>query len=516
MLLLTVSCQPNPRIDQQVSVTINHDNQTSQVTLNSGATVLDALEEAGITLGALDKVNPAVMVDVAEGMIINVIRVREEFEIEEQYIEFQRQTVRNESLPEGQTLLIQPGINGARQVTYRRLFENDIEVSKTEFKVITLKEAQPEIVMVGVQTPFTSISIPGTLAYLTAGNAWIIEGATANRRPIVTTGDLDGRIFELSPDAEWLLFTRKTPDSSEENINSLWVVNVKDKQPTPISLFVNNVIHHGEWVPGTTTRSFTYSTVEPRTTAPGWQANNDFNIMSISAEGAITRRQQIIEPNSGGIYGWWGTDFTWSPDSTEIAYARPDGIGLVDFQEGATSPLLDIPPLQTRGDWAWVPNISWSEDHAIIYTTNHVAGNGITSVEASPFFDLIAIPVDTGQPIAIVEGTGMFAYPVLSPSNQGGRYQIAYLQAAYPEQSESSSYALYLADRDGSNRTKVFPIDTSAGLEPQEISWMFSETDANINGIAFIYKGNLWIYNTLANQSQQITGDETITKIDWN
>ena len=41
--------------------------------------------------------------------------------------------------------------------------------------------------MVGVQAPFAPISIPGKLIYLTGGNAWMMEGTTSTRRPLVTS-----------------------------------------------------------------------------------------------------------------------------------------------------------------------------------------------------------------------------------------------------------------------------------------------------------------------------------------
>ena len=79
--------------------------------------------------------------------------------------------------------------------------------------------------MIGVQTPFSSRSISGILAYIDNGNAWVIEGATGNRRPVVTTGDLDGHIFSISFDREWLLFSEKV-HQSKTYINSLWAVRI--------------------------------------------------------------------------------------------------------------------------------------------------------------------------------------------------------------------------------------------------------------------------------------------------
>ena len=54
--------------------------------------------------------------------------------------------------------------------------------------------------------------------------------------------------------------------------------------------------------------------------------------------GSVLSDEEIIGTNSGGIYGWWGTQFAWSPDGSSLAYSRPDEIGLVDIQTGAFLP----------------------------------------------------------------------------------------------------------------------------------------------------------------------------------
>ncbi len=59
-------------------------------------------------------------------------------------------------------MLIQPGENGQRQDTYRRVFEDDQQTAETLFKSQVIKEARPEIVMIGVRAPFSSVPIQGT------------------------------------------------------------------------------------------------------------------------------------------------------------------------------------------------------------------------------------------------------------------------------------------------------------------------------------------------------------------
>jgi resuscitation-promoting factor RpfB len=467
------------------------------------------------------------------GETIRITRVREVFTLQEKTMPFERQTVRNESMPEGQTMLVQTGVTGTQQITFRQVLEDNREISNTVFKTQILSEPLPEIVMVGVQKPFTSIPIPGKLAYLASGNAWLMETNTGSRLPLVTTGDLDGYIFSLSPKGDWLLFTRKEKSSVAEgssvsNINSLWAVDLTDKIPRPVNLKVFNVIHYADWVPG---RGLTilYSTVEPRAIAPGWQANNDLRMLNFASSGATIKDDEILHPNAGGIYGWWGTSFALSPDGALLAYARPDGIGLVDLKKKELQPLTEILPLQTGGDWAWVTGLGWAHNHAALYFVTHVPKAGLESQETSPLFDLAALPLynqnettDTtavapGPLISLVPQTGMFAYPVPSPLNLSGGYKVAYLQAIFPEQSETRRYRLVVMDRDGSNRQTIFPPEDYQGLsvEKSQVLWSPSTFQNGSLWLAVNYQGNLWLVDSENGQVQQVTGDGLISRLDW-
>ncbi len=497
-----------------VQVSLNADGKQQDYQVPAGTSVQSVLDQAGVKLGALDRVNPAAYSVLTKTGSIQVVRVREEFEVKENVIPFEGLTVKNEALPEGQTRRIQPGENGLQQITTRRVYEDGKQVSEGVFKIVTVKEARPEIVMVGVQTPFSSIPIHGKLVYLTAGNAWLMEETTGKRRPVATSGDLDGRVFSLSPDGSWLLYTRKAADENKDRINSLWAVSVETETPQPVNLKVDNVIHYAEWVPGAIS-TITYSTVEPRAAAPGWQANNDLHRLSFTASGAILRNEQLVEANSGGIYGWWGTTYRWSPDGTKLAYARPDGVGLVNTEDGSYIPLMEMTPLQTRSDWAWVPGLSWSADNLLIYTVSHAVQAGMNAPEESPLFEVTAIPVRGGPLVAMVEKSGMFAYPVPSPLQDGGRFEVAYLQATVPEKSETSNYRLVLMDRDGSNREVVFPSEGLAGMEPQTVVWSPPGMVEQETWLGVIYQGNLWLLDPKTKQAQQVTGDGSITRMDW-
>jgi hypothetical protein len=152
-----------------------------------------------------------------------------------------------------------------------------------------------------------------------------------------------------------------------------------------------NIVHFADWIPGT--NSIAYSTVEPRAAAPGWQANNDLSRYSISTG----EKRKILDASSGGVYGWWGMTFAFSSDG-RLAYARPDGIGLVDIDGKYLKPLLNITPLNTHSDWAWLPSIAWGADGKTCITFHMHRRQASSAQEDSPFFDIMPLHLITARP----------------------------------------------------------------------------------------------------------------------
>ncbi len=496
-----------------IPVEILIDDKTIAVDTEIGSTIQTVLSSQEIILNPLDKVDPPGFTVITEPISIKVTRVEEKFETEEIVIPFEQQTVRNEALPERQTILIQPGINGLQEITYRLLYENGQLFSRTEVRKVDIVDPKPEIMMIGVQSPFTSIPINGKMIYLSSGNAWMMENQTSNRKPILTNGKLDGRILSISPNGKWLLFTQIS--AVDEIINELWVINIEIEESEPVYLKIDNVIHFADWIPGNTL-SVLASTVEPRDVAPGWQANNNLLKLTLGADGKVLRTEEVIESNSGGIYGWWGTNFQFSPDGKNLAFIRPDALGLVNIKDQELEIITNVIPYQTKSDWAWVSPFSWSIDNRFIYWVDHRNDASLENPELSPFFDLKAVDIETNQSIIANENVGMFAFPIIIQSSEyKDKYQIGFLEAIFPENSESSRYRLLISDRDGSNSQIIFPPDDMQGLEPQKI-YSSPCLDDQICQLGFIYQGNLWIIN-LNNQfsNHQITGDGLITRIEW-
>lgn len=516
----------SPQVTQGlITASITVDKKDVQLKIPSGSTVQEALKAGQISLGEMDHVEPPLYTILSDGDLVKVTRIREEYYIEQEIIPFDHQELRNEAIPEGERRLSQPGINGLKEVTYHRVFEDDIEVSTNIIKTSVLQPAIPEIMMVGSRSSFVSIEFPGKIAFISSGNAWIIENSSGNRKLVVSTGDLDGRIFKLSPDGKLLLFSRYLNEA--KSINTLWAAVL---QTEPIKIFdlgVNNVVHFAEF--NSNSSKVAYSTVEWRETAPGWQANNDLFELSVSVNGSVGIPNLILEPNSGGVYGWWGMDFSWSPDQDILLYTRPDGIGKVSLSEGSMTSIYSITPYQTGGNWAWVPGASWSPEGNVIYSVDHIKTEAIGPQESHNFY-LIAIPQLGGSPVRLANDVGMFAYPVPSPmqlmkdfnysasgkSQNQAAFSVAFLRAIFPNQSEISGYQLCTMDRDGSNQKTIFPEEGAIGLNPQGVVWspepIGSEDEL---AIAFVYNGNIWMVYAITGEAVQITGDGLTTRIDW-
>lgn len=493
LILFLAACAP-AAVSQQITVSIVADSGNRELSISEGSSVRDALIAASIELGDLDRTEPPSYAELEDGDELRVVRVTEEFETEQLELPFLSRTLPNEGLPTGEQRLIQNGANGLREVTYRLLYEDGELASRTEIDSIILTQPVEEIIMIGAQSPFSSVPIAGRLAFLSAGNAWILEGSSGARRPVVITADLDSRIFEVSPDGQWLLFSRSSTRSTQ--INDLWVASLDEENQILVDLNVSDVVHYAGWVPGKA-YEIAFSTVEPGVNPPGWQANNDLQILTLSAEGRVSGSRAVLAPREDGFYAWWGTGYAWSPDGERVAFTRPDAVGEVNTMARSLDIWYDLPAYQTGSDWAWIPGLAWLSDESFYYVRY--------SVNPSTF-DLVL--ADEGGEEFIAYDVGMFSSPVVEP----GAEQVAFLRAFTPSQSDISAYELLVGTPSG-EITPLFPPEGAAGLQPQRVAW----SPAADNGplIAFVYQGNLWIVNVLTGEAQQLTGDGLVAAVSW-
>jgi hypothetical protein len=524
---------PQPTAPGAVNLTIQADGNAQEYQLSPGLTVRDALAHAGVAVGELDRLTPPPYTVIANGMLIVITRVTESTDVEQVPLPYASETVRNETLAEGERRLLQVGQAGIEEITYRTVLENGIQVSRSIVRRTILKAPVPEIIMVGTQGSFTLVPISGTVAYLNGRNAWMMRGNSGQRLPLTTSGDLDGHVFQLSNDGQWLLFSREVTNSAA-SFNSLWVVStatitptrtVTRTNPVAVRMPVTNVLA-AEWSP-VTPRLLAYTTADRISRAPGWQANNNLWLMTFAIRTGgrqpIFTSTQVLDSSSGGAYGWWGTGFAFAPDGDTIAYARTDSIGLLDVVLNSrrftvtveASELVQFTAYNTHSDWAWYPPMRWAPDGNALYTITHGAPIGLEAAEDSPAFDLTALLVPAALQFKLIPRSGMFANPVPSPLRAGPNgetsFRVAFLQATDPNNSPFTTYRLGLMDRDGSNVRFVFPPEGQPGLSAnQAVAW---SPDGQL--LAVVYDGNLWLVNPDTGQSQQLTGDGLATTPRW-
>jgi hypothetical protein len=355
----------------------------------------------------------------------------------------------------------------------------------------------------------------GTVAYLAHGNAWVMRHSSGEKRPLTATGDLDGRVFSLSADGRYLLFTRAA-DEKSSNLNALWIVNTFVLDDAPRALGVNDALYAQL---SADARSIVYSTGEKTAGAPGWRAHNDLlmALLAIGDTNPLKTPQVIWKPNSRAPYAWWGANFAWAPDERAMAYAFANEIGFIELATRATDQnptprraLKNFAPFRTYADWVWVPQIAWSPDSRFVIGAVHAPLGNPSVATDDPVFEVWALARDGTVSAPLAKQTGMWAAPAWSPPGARNESQIAFGVALAPSNSERSRYALVVMDRDGGNKKQIFPTANEEGLIVVQVAW-----SPDARQLIAIRDGDLWLYDFASNKWAQMTANGASSLPRW-
>ncbi len=508
LILSLAACVP----ESIRAVTLIADGETR--TLSTEAlTVRDFLVEAGVTLDEDDRVEPVEPTFIEPGMTIRVVRVEQRTETEQREIPFERRTVRDASIPAGETRLLEPGITGVEELAYLLTFEDGVEKERRLVRRVTLQDPRTEVILVGAQAELKPVPITGTVAYVANRNAWAMQTISPNQRRLTHAGDLDGRVFALSPDGSYLLYTRVPTDTDDGgSVNTLWMVETAAAAPEPMQLEIESVLW-ADWEPECRISlvnvgcRIAYSTGSLAEGSPGWKAENDLWVGRLRArDGRLSSQRRIVDPSAGGSYGWWGTVYAWSPTGRALAYARADEVGVIQVYNRTQTPLARFSPYRTYAPWVWTPSVSWSPEGEFIVTTLHGPAPTGEEPEDSPVFDVYAIAAGDAFTASLVSEAGMWAMPTYAP--EGG--DISFGRARSPYVSQNSGYDLYLIDRDGSDRRRLFPPEDEIGMEYPEVAW-----GPGGERLIVVYQGNLYMIRPADGALHQLTEEGGVTAVRW-
>ena len=506
--------------ETSVDITVIADGRETTHSIAADLTVDQALAQARIELGARDRISHPLVSPAVDGMRITVRRVSEAEICEREEIAYQRRLLPKEGVPPGEREAGRSGYRGLREACYRILLEDEKEVDRVQLGAATVvREPIDEIIYVGISKAVTPLAIPGRLSYINHENAWTITGTAAGKRRLTQDHRLDALVFHQSDDGERLLFTSDT-NEADDFFNELWfIATAGDSQP--VRMTPTDVLF-AQWRPRAGAE-LAYSTGERSPGASGWKALNNLWLMSVDLEsGRALDIEEALPESAGGLYGWRGRNFSWSPNGGRLAWAKADGFGLVDLDGKRLEALSQYAVFHSAADWVWLSPLSWSHDGQLLAAVAHGAPIGEEPAEASPVFDLVVSSADGRFTAALRLSAGMWAAPAFSPNlaPRAAEYSaghLAWLQAREPHNSMSGEYDLMLADRDGSNQRRLFPAPGERGIRKNDFASMARDFVWSPDGrfIALIYEGDLWLIDLDAAASHQVTFDGQSSNPVW-
>lgn len=138
-------------------VTVTADGVSTALLIGEG-TVADALQQANVSLGEIDEVQPAVSEALFDNLEITVYRVTYAQRTVNEKIAFVKKTVKSSSMYEGQSEITQAGQNGEKTVTYRDKIVDGVYASSEVLSETVLNESVPQITTVGTKQKAVAVA----------------------------------------------------------------------------------------------------------------------------------------------------------------------------------------------------------------------------------------------------------------------------------------------------------------------------------------------------------------------
>jgi len=146
-------------VDRSVPVSVQVDGQTIR-TRTHRERVGDVLAELGVTLLGQDYAQPSIDALVQTGLAVRVVRVAEEFLIEQEPVAFESQVLPNADMEIDTQVLSQAGEAGVMQKRIRVRYEDGQEVSRVVEDRTLVRAPKPRVTHYGTQIVIRAVQTP--------------------------------------------------------------------------------------------------------------------------------------------------------------------------------------------------------------------------------------------------------------------------------------------------------------------------------------------------------------------
>lgn len=130
--------------------TLNIDGNIEIITTTK-RTVREAFEEAGVSVGQSDRIEPNLDTVVSDDLNVCVYRVMQQTVTVDSEIAFSSREVSDSTLEKGKTRIKVKGVKGLKRTTYSVTTENGIEVNREVISETTVKNPVEQVVAVGTK-----------------------------------------------------------------------------------------------------------------------------------------------------------------------------------------------------------------------------------------------------------------------------------------------------------------------------------------------------------------------------
>ena len=135
-------------IERAVTVKVSVDGKQLSILTNEDS-LKELLAQADITLGEEDIITPVVDTPLEEGMEVAITRVATEYEKSTATIDYTTEVRKDSSLQKGKSKILQEGVPGEKEVTTKVVYEDGVEVSREIVEETTKKAPVSKIVAEG-------------------------------------------------------------------------------------------------------------------------------------------------------------------------------------------------------------------------------------------------------------------------------------------------------------------------------------------------------------------------------